>query len=154
MFEKLLFGEYSLPVTFWIFYIVGSLVSLLIGGIAGLFVGMMMSGPLAVFATTAIIFGGYFLIASIGVWKSAGSYPGMRLWSLIARIIVVVVGISTVYHNVASNLPFLSRYWKAGTPARFRNYILQSITTSDFRRRGVAKSRKRRVLIGICPRDA
>nr|WP_245287482.1 LysR substrate-binding domain-containing protein [Bradyrhizobium elkanii] len=35
-----------------------------------------------------------------------------------------------------------------------RGHILQSIAASDFRRRGVAKSRKRRVLIGIWPRAA
>jgi hypothetical protein len=94
-------GKYSLPVTFWGFYCAGGIVCLLLAGII-IFLGWQTvfpgarfdARPMARAAALALLYG-YLLIATVGVWRSAGpSFASpiwlSRIWAAAARFIVAV----------------------------------------------------------------
>lgn len=86
-------GELSLPVTFWLFGVVGF--ALL--GIASSFVveRLLASASTQVLRAAAVavtITGLSYLIAVlVGVWRSASRYTGPRAWPVLARIAVILV---------------------------------------------------------------
>ena len=88
--RKLWSGAYSLPVAFWGFYVVGILVTVAAGGIIS-----FASGYLEVYWITLIAIWLYGVVASVGVWRSAGASlksPVLltKMWGYGARLIVLV----------------------------------------------------------------
>jgi len=93
-------GKYALPVTFWLFYCVGLFACMVLSGIL-IFLGFAISlsagfdaRPIARAAALALAYA-YLLIATVGVWRSAG--PGLaspiwlsRIWAVAARFVVAV----------------------------------------------------------------
>jgi hypothetical protein len=93
--QKLWWGQYSLPKTFWVFYVLGNLLVIMLSatimfvllhyirlGAVGLILGI---------ATTNC----YLILATVGVWRSAGA--GMaspiwmhRIWAALARGVVCI----------------------------------------------------------------
>ena len=80
-------GDLSLPVAFWIASVAVLVVAMFVlpnfllsvdTGAATAFVFISIS-----VATVAC---GYQVLATVGVWRSAGRYPGPRLWALLARV--------------------------------------------------------------------
>jgi hypothetical protein len=84
--RRLWHGDLSLPMAFWL------------GGVAVLVVVMFVLplflaslgivGTAAAFISVAIAIAGcaYQTLATVGVWRSAGRYPGPRLLGLLARV--------------------------------------------------------------------
>lgn len=81
-FAKLWRGQYSLPVAFWKFFILGIFLAQFIAGLIGIlfyFVGMpQVTQPLFNIATVV-----YPIFAAVGVWRSANARPFQR-WPLAA----------------------------------------------------------------------
>jgi hypothetical protein len=79
-------GEHSLFRAFWLyFYLCNNFVA----AVAALLIQplqlfhLLWVGKLFVLAAWAA----YFVIASVGVWRSAATYPGPRVWAVLARIL-------------------------------------------------------------------
>jgi len=90
--RKLWWGEYSLPVAFWLFYCLGMFVSLVVGAIVLFKSRTIDARPIALIVCLALIWA-YQLTASVGVWRSAAPYwtsPILmqRVWAMAARIVV------------------------------------------------------------------
>ena len=92
-------GKYTLPVAFWGFYVAGGIVCLVLAGVI-VFLGWETvflhwrfdARPVTRALALALLYG-YLLIATVGVWRSAG--PGLaspiwlkRIWAGAARFIV------------------------------------------------------------------
>jgi hypothetical protein len=82
-FRRLWQGEVSLAMTYWVW-----------GALAG-FVAMILA---AIVSETAPLLGlllgpvmiGYYVFIVIAIWRSAGRYPGPRVWAALAKIMVVL----------------------------------------------------------------
>jgi|SRR5215471_2097526 len=92
-------GKYALPVTFWGFYCAGGIACGILAGII-IFLGWQTvfqgwrfdARPIARATALALLYG-YLLIASVGVWRSAGpSFASpiwlSRIWAAAARFVV------------------------------------------------------------------
>jgi hypothetical protein len=93
---KIWWGQYSLPVQFWLFYIVGS--------VAAIFVSVVAAAPLllldarpAAYLVGAVVAWGYWFVASVGVWRSADAYPLTRWWPNLAKGVVVLFTLVFLY---------------------------------------------------------
>src|SRR5258706_124394 len=85
-------GEYSLPKTFWGFYVGGILLAFIIGTVI-----VIASNRMHFFAqgflVAIVLLYGYGFIATIGVWQSAGTEiksPAWmnRVWGWAARLLI------------------------------------------------------------------
>jgi hypothetical protein len=92
-FVRLLKGDISLPVTYWVF-------GVLIGGVGFRIVLEVIELNYATIATSSF---GIWLVRSfywfviacsvyilIAIWRSAGKYPGKAVWAALARVAVVL----------------------------------------------------------------
>lgn len=82
-------GEYSLFKAFWGFYVLGSIVISMVGLLIAAPFLFLHLRPLAVLIL-AVIYLGYWGVASVGVWRSANAYPYTRWWPNFAKIVVVI----------------------------------------------------------------
>ena len=90
-FRRLWWGNYSLPGAFWGFYLAGCV--LVVPAIAGLVSGLFIvfrARPLGVLAAV-IILGGYWTVATVGVWRCADRYAGSIWWAVFTRVVVVLM---------------------------------------------------------------
>jgi hypothetical protein len=90
--HKLWSGKYSLPVAFWLFYCVGIFGCFLLAGTILYLSRTINARPVAFIFCFALICG-YWLAASVGVWRSAAPYWAspivmQRIWAAAARIVV------------------------------------------------------------------
>ena len=83
-YNKFINGHLSLPLSFWL---VGLFGTILVSFIILLILSSLniLSNPLL-----RIIAFPYLIIASIGIWKSSNNYKGLKIWSIGAKIIVVL----------------------------------------------------------------
>lgn len=93
--RKLRYGEYSLPKTFWLFGIGAFIVFGIFGQMLSSY--SIMSFIYREFGRTGfyIIYLGWFICfciyavnVYIGVWRSSEVYTGLKLWKILAKIIV------------------------------------------------------------------
>ena len=98
-FRRLGRGDYGLARTYWLFNVpVGLVVSTLMGAVttAG-------SQPAASMVAAAIWLGyiPYQVLVLVGVWKAARAYRGLALWSVLARVAVVLGSVGVVVASAA-----------------------------------------------------
>ena len=103
MFKKLWFGVYSLPVAFWGFCVLGNVAVILLASIIGL---LSAHAGLAAIGIPVALLGvwGYWIVASVGVWKSAEAYPFTRFWPLMAKGIVLFYWVAFLYRAANGGL--------------------------------------------------
>jgi hypothetical protein len=95
-FEKLWRGRYSLPVAFWVWFVIGTILSpapVMLLSIPLYYAGMPQAvRPLLVISTV-----GYPIFAAVGVWRSANARPFQR-WPVAAAgaKIGVCIGLLTI----------------------------------------------------------
>jgi hypothetical protein len=92
--RKLWWGEYSLPVAFWLFYCIGTVATIFLGGVILFLSRTINARPIAFIVCFALSYG-YWLMASMGVWRSASPYWKspiwmQRIWAAAARIVVAI----------------------------------------------------------------
>jgi hypothetical protein len=90
--RKLWWGEYSLPMAFWLFYCLGILACLVLAVTILVLSRGSNARPLALIFGLALLYP-YGLTASVGVWRSAAPYWAspiwtQRFWAAAARIVV------------------------------------------------------------------
>lgn len=102
-------GKYSLPATFWGFYCAGQFVCFFVAGILLFLSRLVDARPIAFVVLFALNFA-YWLISSVGVWRSAGPYwisPiwMRRIWAGAARVVVITY-VAEVAFGLASGETF------------------------------------------------
>ena len=90
-------GEFSLPMSYWVWGVLGNRVS-------GLAVNLVASstdspGPTLAVGAVSIV---YFVIVTVGIWRSSSRYPGRRLWRDLARVSVALALVWTIAGLLAS----------------------------------------------------
>tara|TARA_B100001248_G_scaffold259822_1_gene246651 strand:- start:2029 stop:2328 length:300 start_codon:yes stop_codon:yes gene_type:complete len=88
MINKLLFknfidGKYSLALSFWVFGFIGLII---LGIIAALIYPNMTFVRLIIYP--------YLIYVSIGIWRSANNYKGLKIFSILAKILLVLWNIN------------------------------------------------------------
>jgi hypothetical protein len=77
--KKLWWGQYPLWKTFWLFFALGGYAIIIVGIIIYMPFVMVGLGPIG-FIAVAIIVWGYWVVSSVGVWRSANAYPLTKGW--------------------------------------------------------------------------
>jgi hypothetical protein len=101
--DKLLSGGYSLPVSFWGFWLGGSLVALVAGWLGAITLVYLLGTPKLSIQLLTVIVVGYVIATSVGVWRSANSYSGKRYWAYAAKGLVLL--------NAVADLADTIRHW-------------------------------------------
>jgi hypothetical protein len=116
-------GEYSLGKAFWLFGIVISIIWYFVTKflsvalmVAMLFIGFsgpsapngLLGGSLFILAAMAVLTLSYQILAGVGIWRSAGTFPGKLAYAIFARCAValyltvfvggIVVAVNTWFH--------------------------------------------------------
>jgi hypothetical protein len=97
-------GKFSLPMTFWGFYCAGLIACFVLSGMI-LFLGRVFGTRSIAFALGLALTYGYLVVATVGVWRSAGpSWASpiwlSRIWAAAARL-WVIGWIANVAFNLA-----------------------------------------------------
>ena len=77
--KKFFEGKLSLPLSFWVFGFIGSAV---IG-----FVGMIITQDMGMTRALALP---WHIFMLIGVWRSSNNYKGSKIFSILAKIMLVI----------------------------------------------------------------
>jgi hypothetical protein len=99
--RKLWWGQYPLGAAFWGFYVGGLLAILLLSTLAFHIANEYQLGAL-VFAASLIVFWGYGLIATVGVWNSAALRIKSTIWmervpGYLARFVVFIYAAKIIW---------------------------------------------------------
>jgi hypothetical protein len=82
-------GELALGQAFWTWAVFGGLAVNL--ATSGLFLFLMINGhPVAAFIAGYAPSIPYNIVATVGVWRAAGRYPGDRQWADLARVATII----------------------------------------------------------------
>ncbi len=83
LFKKFIDGDLSLALSFWVFGLIG--IALL---------GLMVTLILPKMIFVRLITYPYLIYASIGIWRSSNNYKGLKVFSILAKIMIVIWNIS------------------------------------------------------------
>ena len=86
LFKKFIDGDLSLALSFWVIGLIGLL-------LLGLIVTLIL--PKMIFVR--LITYPYLIYASIGIWKSSEKYNGKKIFSILAKIMVVIWNINQFF---------------------------------------------------------
>ena len=92
--KKFFEGKLSLPMSFWVFGFIGSVV---MG-----FVGMIITQDMGMTRVVALP---WHVFMVIGVWRSSNNYKGTKIFSILAKIMLVIWSL-----NFIAGLILLGRY--------------------------------------------
>lgn len=82
-------GDLPLEVAFWKWAVIGGLVVNLSSSV--LFLVLIMQGqPLAAVVVGYVLSVPYNVLATVGVWRSAGRFSGPRHWADAARLVTTI----------------------------------------------------------------
>lgn len=90
--RKLWWGLYPLRQSFWGFYVFGGLGIMILTTILGalLLIKLPQLRPI-VYTVGLCIVWAYWALATVGVWRSASLYTGIKFWPIAAKFLIVVV---------------------------------------------------------------
>ena len=77
--KKFFEGKLSLPISFWVFGFIGS-------AVMG-FVGMIITQDMGMTRVVALP---WHIFMVIGVWRSSNNYKGSKIFSILAKIMLVI----------------------------------------------------------------
>ena len=77
--KKFFEGKLSLPISFWVFGFIGSVV---MG-----FVGMVITQDMGMTRVVALP---WHIFMVIGVWRSSNNYKGTKIFSILAKLMLVI----------------------------------------------------------------
>lgn len=86
--SKLWKGDFSLPVTYWVFGVLGN-----IGLSIPLNLVSPVGNPALFYSLFAFVFV-YSIVVAVGIWRSASKYQGLALWKYLAKFIAILSFIS------------------------------------------------------------
>jgi succinate dehydrogenase hydrophobic anchor subunit len=94
-------GEHTLGRAYWWYLVViGNLLLSRLLVYAAFFIAASTQQPFWAHAALLVTFV-YFVIAGVGVWRSARSYEGSAIWKFLARAVVVVNFVLLVIYLIA-----------------------------------------------------
>lgn len=82
-------GREGLAKTYWGYGVVGSIVP-------GIALGAVKPGSVSTVIVVLLVLA-YLVLVNVGIWRAAGYYKGPKAWALIARVIVVIFGIPSIF---------------------------------------------------------
>ncbi|MCG7869715.1 MAG: hypothetical protein JAY74_25510 [Candidatus Thiodiazotropha taylori] len=86
-FSKLISGDFGLAKTYWAFYfLVGAIASILLYPLQT--IELNYTSAILVFFI-GIIWTTYGIVVSIGVWRASNKYEGLKLWAILAKIVII-----------------------------------------------------------------
>ena len=88
-------GDVPLKISFWGIYIFGWNI------VVGLSLSLILSRMGFEANTIHIVVGPITVLLAVGVWNSAGKYKGKKIWSVLARIVVVIQSIGSITNAIA-----------------------------------------------------
>lgn len=77
-------GDVPLRLTYWIGGALGGLLGTIFASLA------ILSGSLILQLLAFILLAGHYIFIFVAIWRSAGKYPGNRIWAHLARLSLVV----------------------------------------------------------------
>tara|TARA_B100001250_G_C19335285_1_gene586552 strand:+ start:227 stop:526 length:300 start_codon:yes stop_codon:yes gene_type:complete len=83
--KKFFEGKLSLPISFWLFGFIGS-------AIMG-FIGMVLTQDIGLMRVVALP---WHIFIVIGIWRSSNNYKGWKIFSILAKIMLVVWSLNFV----------------------------------------------------------
>jgi hypothetical protein len=99
--KKLWRGEYSLPITYWVFNVL--IGNLILGNIIAL---IDPAKNISYFLVGLFLYLAYMITAAVGLWKSASLYKGNVPWGIFAKIsvvfgaIILAVSLYTIFSQI------------------------------------------------------
>lgn len=99
--RKLWSGEFRLVTAFWVFFVLGPFIGILLAVIV--LATFELIFPIPIFRLIGYALGllaatSYMVIASVGVWRSANAYPYTGLWPGLAKICVLLEAANMVWN--------------------------------------------------------
>lgn len=98
--RSLWLGQFSLRVSFWVFYVLGYLISV---GLTSLISPLFHTQPWRLLSVLVLIIP-YNIASTVGVLRSANSYTSAKGWSFLTQIIVCLWEARIVWSVVAGTL--------------------------------------------------
>ena len=101
--RKLWNGDFSLPITFWLFLIIGAgILNFTDSSLfeAGYFEFPMTQAKLILITTGAFFHLGYYILILVGVWRSSVKYiesGGSKFWGVASQLFVIIIFIQLIY---------------------------------------------------------
>ena len=83
--KKFFEGKLSLPISFWVFGFIGSV-------IMG-FIGMVITQDMGMMRVVALP---WHIFMVIGVWRSSNNYKGSKIFSILAKVMLVVWSVNLI----------------------------------------------------------
>ena len=83
--KKFFEGKLSLPISFWVLGFIGSV-------IMG-FIGMVITQDMGMMRVVALP---WHIFMVIGVWRSSNNYKGSKIFSILAKIMLVVWSVNLI----------------------------------------------------------
>jgi hypothetical protein len=90
--EDLFYGNFGLAMTYWVYGVLGGIVWAV--GIRSL--GMDQESD--EFKFTLFAFAAYYVLVYAGIWNAATKFSGSKVWSILAKFMVVIVAVPSVIH--------------------------------------------------------
>lgn len=91
-FSKLSNGDFGLAKTFWLYGIV-------VSAVAGIMARLITSVELLII--TSLLFIAYKILVLKGVWKAASKHQGAKIWTVLAKTVVVFSIIMLIFNVLA-----------------------------------------------------
>lgn len=104
--KRLWSGERSLPMSYWVFGYVAPLGVALILWVAQLIFGPLITPGSLTGKTAALLILAYMIIWSVGTWRSASKYEGLKIWPMLVKfhILMPIIGFAVVL-SISSMIP-------------------------------------------------
>jgi hypothetical protein len=81
IFKGLKDGDFGLAKTYWLFFVLGTLIlTLPMDGLTNLV-------PFAIYSLLCLA---YSVTVILGVWNSANRYTGLKLWAILAKLAAII----------------------------------------------------------------
>ena len=83
--KKFFEGKLSLPISFWVFGFIGTMIMCLIGILITQDIGM-----------TRVVALPWYIFMLIGVWRSSNNYKGSKIFSILAKVMLVIWSLNLI----------------------------------------------------------
>ena len=101
MLKKLWRGLFPLPVAFWIFYVLGGvLVFSVLAIVTGVLGVSFQSLRVFLFLFGLLVVWAYWLISSVGAWRSSDTWQGKPIWAYGAKVVIATAAINFIFRLI------------------------------------------------------
>lgn len=99
--KKVFNGDERLVITYWVWGFLGSIVVLILTWVVLFLIGFFNPVGFAILQLP------WYIFIWVSIWRSAGNYQGPRFWAILAKVIVVLGIIGSIYNFInPTTLPY------------------------------------------------